>query len=415
MDSYLSKILPSKLRLDQLYVRHHSIWSDLDILFWTLMVLVPRVSGYLPAEERLFVGPVSQLMRHHVSWLLADTTVTFLALGLTGLFWRSLGPLNVGWLPAVVLAIGFALLFSLANAALGVNRNDWSRAAASDVLDLLPGAALATVIALLINYVFPAGLLGIPQAGQVMPWGTRALLPPGLIIMAAALSFFGFTAVRYRGRLITGFANRWLTWRGPVAATRERVLIVGGGETGQFAVWVLNTGQYASSFQVVGFIDDDLYKQGTRIRGINVLGRRTEIPQLVDKYDVGIIVFAIHNILPSERQTLLEICATTRAKVLLFPNIQAALTEISRNGNGKRHPTTQESSPTAQQEIITSESMSYPASTDSLSLDGLLADLEERARSGEIEDLLAQIHKLRQQIGEDKTHLFASNLTEKQS
>src|SRR4030042_6338557 len=43
MDTYLEDILPSKLRLDQLYVRHRSFWGDLDVLFWTALVLVPRI------------------------------------------------------------------------------------------------------------------------------------------------------------------------------------------------------------------------------------------------------------------------------------------------------------------------------------------------------------------------------------
>ncbi len=42
MDTYLGEILPGKLRLDQLYVRHHSFWGDLDIIFWTLMVMIPQ-------------------------------------------------------------------------------------------------------------------------------------------------------------------------------------------------------------------------------------------------------------------------------------------------------------------------------------------------------------------------------------
>jgi lipopolysaccharide/colanic/teichoic acid biosynthesis glycosyltransferase len=53
MSTYLDSILPSKLRLDQLYVRHHSFWLDLDILLWTFLVLLPRLGGYTP-PKRIF-------------------------------------------------------------------------------------------------------------------------------------------------------------------------------------------------------------------------------------------------------------------------------------------------------------------------------------------------------------------------
>ncbi len=43
LDSYLGAILPSKLRLEQLYVRHHSMLLDLDVLLWTLLVLLPKI------------------------------------------------------------------------------------------------------------------------------------------------------------------------------------------------------------------------------------------------------------------------------------------------------------------------------------------------------------------------------------
>jgi lipopolysaccharide/colanic/teichoic acid biosynthesis glycosyltransferase len=404
MDFYVSEILPSKLRLDQLYVRHRSFWSDLDIIFWTLLALPSRLKAYSPSGETFFVGPVAQLMRHHVSWFVADTLVTFLALGLTGLFWRSFGPLDMGWLPAIFLAVGFAVLFSLVNASQGVNRIDWSRAAASDALDLLPGAALATLIALLINYFFPASLLGVPLVEPFTPWGTRALLPPGLILMGAALAFLGFAAVRYRGRLVTGLATRWVVWRGPVPASQERMLIIGGGETGQFAAWMLSNGHYSRNLKVVGFVDDDLYKQGTRIRGIHVLGRRTDIPTLVEKHDIGILVFAIHNILPEERHALLEICRATRARVLLFPDLQAALIGISQNADLKRHATPDQSGSSTAQAAVPPDGLPHSLyETDGmpLRLDDWLAELENSAQAGNVDEVLAQIHQLRKHISSD--------------
>ena len=268
-------------------------------------------------------------MSRHVSWFLVDVLVTFIAMGLTGLFFRVIAPLNVGWGPAFALALGFAMLFSLTNYFLGVNHVVWSRASATDAIDLVPGALISTFIALLVNYFWPAGCLGISSTGAKTPWGTDALLPTSMLLMAAGSAFIGFVLVRYRTRLITGLATRWLALRGNATSTVERVLIIGGGETGQFAAWMLKNNQkYAETLQIVGFVDDDLFIQGVRIHGLNVLGRRSDIPQMVAKHDIGILIFAIHNISVAERQQVLEICTGTPAQVVLFPDIPSALNGI---------------------------------------------------------------------------------------
>jgi lipopolysaccharide/colanic/teichoic acid biosynthesis glycosyltransferase len=413
MDTYLDEILPSKLRLDQLYVRYRSFWGDLDILFWTLLVLLPRVKGYTPPEDKLFVGPVTRLVQRHMSWFLVDTLITLTAMGLTGLFWRSLGPLNVGWLPSFALALGFAFLFSLTNALLGVNRIDWSQASAGDVLDLLPGAGLATLLAMIFNFFYPARLAAFMYGGEIPYWLTRPLFPPGLILMASALALFGFVAVRYRSRLVTGLATRWVIWRNAVPAAQERVLIIGGGETGRFAAWILNQGHYAGAFRVIGFVDDDLQKQGARIHGIQVVGQRAQIAELVARYDIGIIVFAIHNIPAGERRQLLDACSSTSARVVLFPDLPAAMSGLT-----KRQPASVEKKPSFPGgPVIVEDPGRLPCNlclvkVSPLKVDSWLAQLEETASSGDLQRLQDQIQGLRGQLRGDVSAQTAANLSE---
>ncbi|HEX2698233.1 MAG TPA: sugar transferase, partial [Anaerolineales bacterium] len=57
MASYFKSILPNKLRLDRLYVRNHSFIADLDIILWTLAVLIPRMAKQRIPEGFLFAGP----------------------------------------------------------------------------------------------------------------------------------------------------------------------------------------------------------------------------------------------------------------------------------------------------------------------------------------------------------------------
>jgi lipopolysaccharide/colanic/teichoic acid biosynthesis glycosyltransferase len=314
MGTYLQGILPSKLRLDQLYVRHRSFLLDLDIIFWTFLVILPRLGEYAPPEEYLFWGPLSRLFRRYISWFVLDTFVTFVAIGITGVFWRTFGPLDVGWPWAVRFALGFALLFSLTGGVLGTYKITWSKTGGLDAIDLLPAVGVATGASLLGN----AYLLPHP-------------FPPELILMASGLSYFGFVLVRYRSRLIGSIAVRWLAFRKGAVEARERVLIVGGGEGGQFMSWLLHNSTTAGAFHPIGFIDDDLFKQGTRIHGLNVIGKRDDIPRLVEENDVGIIIFAIYNIEQENRDRLLEKCRETNARVVVVPDILGYLNNLVRD------------------------------------------------------------------------------------
>lgn len=65
MATYLGDIMPSKLRLDQLYVRHRSLWVDMDVLFWTFIVVMPFLKHIKLLKKYLFRGPFSRLLRYY--------------------------------------------------------------------------------------------------------------------------------------------------------------------------------------------------------------------------------------------------------------------------------------------------------------------------------------------------------------
>ncbi len=377
MRTYIKSVLPSKLRLDQLYVRHHSFLLDLDILFWTVLVLLPLVGSIVPSEDALFLGPISRFVRRYVGWFVIDLVVTLVSIGVTGIVWRFFTPLNVGVQQSAILAFGFAWLYTLTGMLLGMDRIAWSQAWASDAIGLVVSVVLATGLVLVLNRF----------------WGTAPILPPALIIVAAVLSLGGFVSTRYRSRLLTGFTSRWLERTGGVGVTRERVLIVGGGATGQFVNWLLGNGPNVDLFRVVGYVDDDLYKQGRRYQGINVLGRRADIPRLVEQHDVGLIVFAIHNIESAERSALVELCRRTPASVVEVPDIAASLNAAI--AVKPEH---------LQDEVVTNQGK--PNGSSLFTTTGIpliqaqfwLADLERFARAGDLDALTRRIDSIRDGI-----------------
>lgn len=302
MQKYLQELSPDKSRMDQLYVRHHSILLDLDILFWTALIMVPIIKSYTPPEEFLYVGPITRLIRRHVSWFTIDLLITFFAIVFTGLLFRAASPLDVGLPIAIAMSIGFALLFSLTGAIMGVNRINWTKASNSEVFDLLPAWIIATVIAFFVNYFL-------------------SIFPSGLILIASALALFGFVFVRYRNRFFWGMMSRVLHYQRVAQATSEHVLIIGTGPTAQMTTWLINHNESSSKFWVVGFIDNDYFKQGMRIYGSEVIGMCKDIPDLVKRHDVGLIIVTDESIANFENEEIKNIINQESIRIAIIPEI----------------------------------------------------------------------------------------------
>ena len=154
VDQYLKAILPSKLRLDLLYVNHRSFLTDLDVMFWTVLALLPQLKSRHVPEHLLFWGPLARFISRYFSWFVLDSLMAFAAVAITGLFWRSNGPLELGWGLAMGVAFAIAIIFSLVNALLGVGRVVWSRADFNDVFALAVSSGLTTGILLVVNMVW---------------------------------------------------------------------------------------------------------------------------------------------------------------------------------------------------------------------------------------------------------------------
>ncbi len=305
IDDYLENILPDKLRLDQLYVRHRSLLSDLDTLFWTFVVLIPRLGSKRIPEGWLFGGPITRLSRRDLNWLVTDFVIAFLGIGLTGFLWRLSGPLDIGLDRAASLAIVLAFLFSVFNTLLGLRTVSWAYPATEDVLRLFASCALVTVTVIGIELVYRP---------HIFP-PVRFMSAAGLVVL------FGFIAVRYRLRLITGLASRWISLRNSTFGAPERVLVIGAGEGSEFAAWLLQRREFKRIYTIVGIVDDDPLKQGMRYEGLKVLGVTADIPQLVKKHDVGVIFQTITPPTEEEKQRILVTCQKTGLRLVMLSEV----------------------------------------------------------------------------------------------
>jgi lipopolysaccharide/colanic/teichoic acid biosynthesis glycosyltransferase len=314
VDKYLKIILPSKLRLDLLYVKHRSFLTDLDVIFWTLVVLLPRLKSRHVPEHLLFWGPLARFISRYFSWFVLDSVVAFAAVAVTGVLWRSSGPLQLGWGTAMGVALLIALIFSLVNALLGIGKVVWSRADLNDAFALFISSSLATATLLIANTFWQPRTLPVPYTGY-------KLLPSGLLAVSGVLAFAGFVVLRYRIRVITGISQFWIALRGKATPVGERVLIVGAGDVGNLAVYLLRNAELGRVFSIVGMVDDAPRKLGTTYGGVPVLGSTEEIPRLARSHDAGLILFAIENIRPATREHILALCHETHVQTVVLPDI----------------------------------------------------------------------------------------------
>jgi FlaA1/EpsC-like NDP-sugar epimerase len=146
-------------------------------------------------------------------------------------------------------------------------------------------------------------------------------LPLGMLAFAGGLSFAGFAFFRFRERLFSGIATFWLRFRGPGATVGERLLIIGAGNNSQFATWLLTHSDLSRAFTIVGIVDDDPRKQGMYYDGYQVLGSTRDLPGIIQRYRVGLVLFTISNISEHERHRILRMCNAAPVQVVIFPDV----------------------------------------------------------------------------------------------
>ncbi len=318
MRKYLHELSPDKMRLDQLYVRYRSFWLDLDVIFWTALLLVPKIRAYTPPEQLLFVGPMSRLVQRYVSWLIWDFVIVFFAIGVTGIVVRLFGPLNIGWLRAAEMALGTSALYTLVGAVLKTNRINWSKATFWETGRLWMTWLVVTSTVVILNHYL----------------GSTSLRTYGMILSVSTISLAGIIFVRYRGILLDGLFSRLLAYHLHSPTTRERILIVGSGRTAEHIAWLMDHPTYSGKFQIVGFIDDDLRSQGMTIYGSKVIGRIRDIPAIIQKQDIGLIILADFQTAAHKYKEFRDTSSLKPARVVVAPDIFGSLSSLGSAASG---------------------------------------------------------------------------------
>jgi FlaA1/EpsC-like NDP-sugar epimerase len=204
-------------------------------------------------------------------------------------------------LPIAIAAKAFALWH------LGLFGNWWWRyVGIPDVVRIGKAVTLASLgsAALMLSLTggFPRSVIGID-------WALSFLFLLGVTAASRVLRESGMVGDRQPGR---------------------PVLIVGAGEAGVRLVNELR-GNAQLRLRPLGFVDDDPAKARGWVQGLQVLGTRHDLPELVTRLRVEEIVIAIPSAARREIREIVEACKATALPVRIVPPTRELLTRDPEN------------------------------------------------------------------------------------
>ena len=100
----------------------------------------------------------------------------------------------------------------------------------------------------------------------------------------------------------------------------KRTMLIGGGQAGAIALREFQTSPRSEN-KVVCIIDDSPNKVGSYLRGVKIVGGRSSIPAMAEKYDVDEIVLAIPSASRQEKLQILGYCHNTSCTLRTLPGI----------------------------------------------------------------------------------------------
>jgi len=185
---------------------------------------------------------------------------------------------------------------------MGVYKNMWRYAGIEDIFQCLKASVVANILFLVITLLFK-----IPVRYYVYP----VILP---------VSSFCTMSIRivYRAILIIGDKNN------KRISHYTNIMIVGAG---QATVAILNEikRNNPNNYLVKCIVDDDNTKIGRTINSVLVVSSTDKIKENVKKYNIHEIILSIPSIDKDNKKRILDICADTKCKLKILPEVYSLL------------------------------------------------------------------------------------------
>lgn len=153
---------------------------------------------------------------------------------------------------------------------------------------------------------------------HLISWHVGCEVPRSVAVMGYILSLMDCAVIRFGYRLIRYVGvNRRIQQPGE---DKKRVLIVGAGQAAKELINDLRLGGH-ENYQICTIVDDNPMKIGRYLEGHYIEGDRYKIPELVQKYEIDIIILAIPSASNDDRISILNICKETGCRLQIVPGI----------------------------------------------------------------------------------------------
>lgn len=246
---------------------------------------------------------LTRLRRHRYALsLLADAVVVALAWQFTYLFrlgferWISARPDY----DAAVLG-GTVVLYLVVFVLLGVPRGIWRFSGFGEIQRLAIACTIAG--ALTASLVMGAHLREVPRA---------------VLALHPVIALFGLASVRIAYRMLYEHLRARLSGRD---GQTRRALVLGAGDAARLLV----AGLQHQGWRIVGLLDDDPAKRGTRLAGLPVLGEIGDVGDLARHHEASHLIVAMPSVTAAQRRRVVEAASATGLPVLTVPSAQELL------------------------------------------------------------------------------------------
>ena len=170
-------------------------------------------------------------------------------------------------------------------------------------------ASVAEVYRIVISYL----ILGVMFLGLYFIPFFR--IPRGVLFIGYVISGIFCFGIRFSYRILRSLI---INSSVNVDKAAERVLLIGAGSAGRD---VLSDVQAQKSYKVCTIVDDNPTTWGRYLEGVKIGGGRKDIPDLVRKYKISTIVFAIPSASRKDRSEILNICKETGCHLQTVPGL----------------------------------------------------------------------------------------------
>ena len=144
----------------------------------------------------------------------------------------------------------------------------------------------------------------------------RQRMPVSYYVIGTLLQFLMIVSVRFTYRYISLMRFR----RKQNAKIRHNAMIIGAGAAGQMIIRELNNFSETDT-RPCCVVDDNPNKWGRFLEGVPIVGGRDCIAELVEKYNIDQILFAIPSVSAKEQEAILNICKDTKCELKRLPGL----------------------------------------------------------------------------------------------